>query len=338
MSIEVRNVSKHFGQVRALNRLNLTVADGELLALLGPSGSGKSTLLRIIAGLECANPVPGDQGPRILFNNEPVDQRNLRHRGVGFVFQHYSLFKHLTVFENIAFGLRVRPRKTRPDRETIRKKVVDLLHLVQLESLARRYPHQLSGGQRQRVALARALAVEPAVLLLDEPFGALDAKVRSELRSWLRRLHDEIHITSVFVMDFIGASNRFKDWLVKPARQAKSARPAGSVGLVGPTAGLLEETEAESETEYYVRPHEIVIRDTPAWRLLPWKSLVQATIKAVRTAGTSVKVELEDQYGRPVLVDLPHKGFKARNLVPGKKVLLEFKRFRRFAKTGPSSC
>jgi sulfate transport system ATP-binding protein len=359
MSIEIRNVSKHFGQVRALNRLNLKVEDGELLALLGPSGSGKSTLLRIIAGLECADPVPGDNGPRILFNNQAVDQRSLRHRGVGFVFQHYSLFKHLSVFENIAFGLRVRPRKSRPDRETIRKRVVDLLHLVQLESLARRYPHQLSGGQRQRVALARALAVEPAVLLLDEPFGALDAKVRTELRTWLRRLHDEIHITSVFVthdqeealevadrvvimnqgsieqigtpyevfheprtafvMDFIGASNRFSGWLDKPASSATR---------------LPKDRDEEPETEYYVRPHEIVIRETSAWRLLPWKNLVQATIKSVRTAGTSVKIELEDQYGRPVSVDMPHKAFNAKRIKSGRKVLLEFKRYRQFPDLG----
>ena len=168
---------------------------GELVALLGPSGSGKTTLLRIIAGLE--QPDPGS-GP-IKFHDEDVASRDVGSRQVGFVFQHYALFRHMSVFENVAFGLRVRPRARRPSKDEIRAKVMDLLKLVQLDVQANRYPHQLSGGQRQRVALARALAIEPKVLLLDEPFGALDARVRQELRQWLRRLHDEIHLTSVFV-------------------------------------------------------------------------------------------------------------------------------------------
>ncbi|TLM68141.1 MAG: sulfate/molybdate ABC transporter ATP-binding protein [Deltaproteobacteria bacterium] len=195
MSIEVRNISKTFGAFTALNDVSLNVPNGQLVALLGPSGSGKTTLLRIIAGLE-----PPDAGSgRILFHDEDVVDRGVGDRQVGFVFQHYALFRHMTVFENIAFGLRVRPRKTRPEKSAIRDRVQELLRLVQLEGLGGRFPSQLSGGQRQRVALARALAVEPKVLLLDEPFGALDAKVRSELRRWLRRLHDEIHVTSVFV-------------------------------------------------------------------------------------------------------------------------------------------
>jgi sulfate transport system ATP-binding protein len=193
MSIEVRNLNKRFGATVACDNLDLDIPDGELVALLGPSGCGKTTLLRIIAGLE----VP-DSG-HVLFHGEDATHTDVRDRNVGFVFQHYALFGHMTIFENVAFGLRVRPKRTRPDEATIRAKVMKLLELVQLDWLADRHPHQLSGGQRQRIALARALAVEPKVLLLDEPFGALDAKVRKELRRWLRRLHDEVHVTSVFV-------------------------------------------------------------------------------------------------------------------------------------------
>lgn len=193
MKIEIQNLTKKFGVFTALKGISLVVASGELLALLGPSGCGKTTLLRILAGLEFA-----DSGA-IRFDGDDAISQSVRARKVGFVFQHYALFRHKTVFENIAFGLRVRSRKLRPSRRAIRDKVQDLLKLVKLEEMAGRYPTQLSGGQRQRVALARALAVEPRVLLLDEPFGALDAKVRQELRRWLRRLHDEIHITSVFV-------------------------------------------------------------------------------------------------------------------------------------------
>src|SRR5690606_35709385 len=193
MSIEIDNVSRRFGDFAAVDNVSLDLPEGQLTALLGPSGSGKTTLLRIIAGLE-----QQDSG-RIEFHGEDASFQPVRDRGVGFVFQHYALFKHMTVFENVAYGLRVKPRKERPDKATIRKKVMNLLELVQLDWTADRYPAQLSGGQRQRIALARALAVEPKVLLLDEPFGALDAKVRAELRRWLRRLHDEIHVTSVFV-------------------------------------------------------------------------------------------------------------------------------------------
>jgi sulfate transport system ATP-binding protein len=193
MSIEVKNINKHFGSFTALQDVNLAIPAGELVALLGPSGSGKTTLLRIIAGLE----IP--ESGSIQINGEDTTHRHVRERQVGFVFQHYALFKHMTVFENVAFGLRVKSRKTRLPDKKIREKVLGLLRLVQLDVLADRHPSQLSGGQRQRIALARALAVEPQILLLDEPFGALDAKVRSELRRWLRRLHDEIHVTSVFV-------------------------------------------------------------------------------------------------------------------------------------------
>jgi len=193
MSIEVRNLTKSFGSFAALRDVSFTVHSGELVALLGPSGSGKTTLLRVIAGLEAP-----DTGS-VLFDGDDATKRDPRERGVGFVFQHYALFRHMSVFENVAFGLRVRPRDQRPSEDEITRRVHELLGLVQLDYLGDRYPAQLSGGQRQRVALARALAVEPRVLLLDEPFGALDAKVRQELRRWLRRLHQEIHLTSVFV-------------------------------------------------------------------------------------------------------------------------------------------
>ena len=193
MSIAIRNVSKDFGTFKALNDVSLDIESGELVALLGPSGCGKTTLLRIIAGLETA-----DSGS-ILFSGEDTTDVHVRERNVGFVFQHYALFRHMTVFDNVAFGLRMKPRASRPSEAVIKQKVHELLGLVQLDWLSDRYPAQLSGGQRQRIALARALAVEPKVLLLDEPFGALDAKVRKELRRWLRRLHDDLHVTSIFV-------------------------------------------------------------------------------------------------------------------------------------------
>ena len=189
----IRNIHKKFGSFKALVDVNLDIQSGELIALLGPSGCGKTTLLRIIAGLETA-----DQGI-IAFSGEDTTNVHVRERQVGFVFQHYALFRHMTVFENVAFGLRVKPRAMRPSESDIHKKVHDLLNLVQLDWLVDRYPSQLSGGQRQRIALARALAVEPKVLLLDEPFGALDAKVRKELRRWLRRLHDDLNVTTIFV-------------------------------------------------------------------------------------------------------------------------------------------
>jgi sulfate transport system ATP-binding protein len=193
MSIEIRNINKQFGDFQALGNVSLDIQSGELVALLGPSGCGKTTLLRIIAGLESA-----DQGS-IHFSGEDTTHVHVSERQVGFVFQHYALFRHMTVFENVAFGLRVKPRRERPTEEQIHQKVHELLNLVQLDWLSDRFPSQLSGGQRQRIALARALAVEPRVLLLDEPFGALDAKVRKELRRWLRRLHDDLNVTTIFV-------------------------------------------------------------------------------------------------------------------------------------------
>jgi sulfate transport system ATP-binding protein len=212
MSIEVRNIRKAFGSFVALDDVSLDIPTGELVALLGPSGSGKTTLLRIIAGLE----IP-DSGTVHLEGAEATG-RSVRERGVGFVFQHYALFRHMTVFENVAFGLRVRPRSRRPPETEIGERVNRLLKLVPLEWAGARYPSQLSGGQRQRIALARALAVEPKVLLLDEPFGALDAKVRVELRRWLRKLHEDLRITSVFVTHESGGSARTR----QPSRSAQS--------------------------------------------------------------------------------------------------------------------
>ena len=193
MELDIRSLTKTFGSTAALHGVDLKVASGELLALLGPSGSGKTTLLRCVAGLE----IPS--GGQILFGGEDASFKSVQERQIGFVFQHYALFKHLTIADNISYGLRVRPRRTRPTAAAIRDKVEELLSLIQLPGYGGRYPSQLSGGQRQRVALARALAVEPKILLLDEPFGALDAKVRKELRRWLRKLHDELHVTSIFV-------------------------------------------------------------------------------------------------------------------------------------------
>lgn len=193
MSIQIQGVSKQYGTFQALTDIHLDIPKGELVALLGPSGSGKTTLLRIIAGLEEAD------GGSISFDGEDLTDIHVKNRQVGFVFQHYALFKHMNVFENVAFGLKVRKKSLRPSAEAIEEKVTELLKLVKMDGFAKRYPAQLSGGQRQRIALARALAVEPKILLLDEPFGALDAKVRKELRRWLRKLHDEFQITSVFV-------------------------------------------------------------------------------------------------------------------------------------------
>ena len=193
MTIKIENISKHFSGFAALENINLEIKQGELIALLGPSGSGKTTLLRIVAGLEYA-----DSG-KIFFDDQDVLKKKARERGIGFMFQHYALFKHLNVFDNIAFGLQVLPRKIRPSKEQIKNKVLDLLKKVHLEQFYNRFPAQLSGGQKQRVALARALATDPKILLLDEPFGALDAKVRKNLRRWMRQLHKEMNITSIFV-------------------------------------------------------------------------------------------------------------------------------------------
>ncbi|MQR01616.1 sulfate/molybdate ABC transporter ATP-binding protein [Glaciimonas soli] len=283
MSISVNNINKQFGTFTALNNVSLNFPSGELTALLGPSGCGKTTLLRIIAGLE------GQDSGQVLLDGEDASARHVRERQVGFVFQHYALFKHMTVFENVAFGLRVKPKAQRPSEAAIREKVKKLLDLVQLDWLADRYPPQLSGGQRQRIALARALAVEPRVLLLDEPFGALDAKVRKELRRWLRRLHDELHVTSIFVThdqeealevaDQIVLMNKGNVEQVGTAKQVYE-HPAspfvygflGSVNVfhgrvhqgVLASDGIRLASPAHAETEdtagiAYVRPHDLEV-------------------------------------------------------------------------------
>ena len=281
MSILIEHLNKRFGQTVVCDDISLEIPSGSLVALLGPSGSGKTSLLRIIAGLE----VP-DSG-RVLFHGEDTTHADPQARGVGFVFQHYALFNHMTIFENVAFGLRVMPRSRRPDEAEIQRRVHALLSLVQLDWLADRYPSQLSGGQRQRIALARALAVEPRVLLLDEPFGALDAQVRKELRRWLRRMHDEMNITSVFVThdqdeamevaDRVVVLNRGRVEQVGTPDEVYD-RPAtpfvlkflGDVNLFRGhfhavhAPGQKAENPAADENTVYVRPHEIEVVDEPA--------------------------------------------------------------------------
>ena len=297
MSITLTNIRKTFGDFQALKGIDLHIQTGELLALLGPSGSGKTTLLRIIAGLEAPDADSGRAGAgAVRFHDQDVSGRHVAARGVGFVFQHYALFRHMTVADNVAFGLDVRPRRTRPKRREIRRRVDELLHLVQLDRFADRFPQQLSGGQRQRVALARALAVEPRVLLLDEPFGALDAKVRRELRKWLRELHTSTGITTVFVThdqeealevsDRVAILNQGKIEQVatpdvvydRPASpfvynflgnvNLFHGRATGRAMQVGQhqirTADTLDGDEARDAVAY-VRPHEIELtRDAPA--------------------------------------------------------------------------
>jgi len=276
MSIEAHGIRKRFGAFTALDGVDLHVPQGKLVAVLGPSGSGKTTILRIIAGLEFADAGSG----RILFHGEDVTDLPAGKRRVGFVFQHYALFRHMSVFDNVAFGLRVRRRRDRPPSATIAERVHRLLELVQLDGLAGRYPSQLSGGQRQRVALARALAVEPKVLLLDEPFGALDARVRKELRRWLRRLHDEIHLTTIFVThdqeealeiaDEVVIMNQGHVEQVGTPQQVydKPSTPfvyqfLGNVNvlrapaLVGAARRSSRGGEAGQDGQIYVRPHDI---------------------------------------------------------------------------------
>ncbi len=312
MSIVIDQVNKQFGSFTALKDVSLTIPSGELVALLGPSGSGKTTLLRIIAGLETA-----DTG-RIIFNGEDTTDRSVRERQVGFVFQHYALFRHLTVADNVAFGLNVKPRAQRPSKKEIREKVHNLLKLVQLEMLADRYPAQLSGGQRQRIALARALAVEPKVLLLDEPFGALDAQVRAELRRWLRRLHDEIHVTSVFVTHDQEEALEVADRIVvmNHGRIEQAGTPdevydnpanpfvlnflghvnlfhgrvhEGQASLGGLTLDTPEHAGANHAPAVgYVRTHDIVVE-----RVSTDATGIKATIRHILAVGPVVRVEME---------------------------------------------
>jgi sulfate transport system ATP-binding protein len=330
MSIEAINISKQFGKFAALDNVSLEIPSGELVALLGPSGSGKTTLLRVIAGLEFA-----DSGT-VRFDGRDISDRTARERRVGFVFQHYALFRHMTVFENIAFGLKVRPRDTRPSKKQIHDKVHELLKLIQLETLAQRYPSQLSGGQRQRVALARALAVEPKVLLLDEPFGALDAKVRLELRRWLRQLHDEIHITSVFVThdqeealevaDRVVVMNHGRIEQIGSPEQVYN-HPAtpfvyNFLGNVNLFHGRLEGDKAyinEWETGHvvYVRPHLLEIDRQPNGG-----SHFRARIKHINAAGPLVKVEATAEWGDPVHIEMSQEKFSDLQLLKDESVFV----------------
>ncbi len=346
MSIVIKNLTKRFGSMVALNDVCFEAPAGELLALLGPSGSGKTTLLRVIAGLEFA-----DVGT-VKFENEDVTHRSPKERQVGFVFQHYALFRHMTVFENVAFGLRVRHR---PNSE-VTPRVMQLLELVRLGGLEKRYPSQLSGGQRQRVALARALAVQPRMLLLDEPFGALDAKVRAELRQWLRQLHEEIHVTTVFVthdqeeafevadrvvvmqkgrieqsgspqevfdhpaspfvMDFIGNVNVFH------GRVQHGKAHMGSLQIDYPDYPQAESREATA----YVRPHELDVDKAPFA-----KSSICGRITQVNPAGSLAKLRIwSDEFGMALNVDLDHDRFSALGLASGDMIYVSPRRARVF--------
>jgi sulfate transport system ATP-binding protein len=350
MSIEVRNIGKRFGDFVALDNVSLDFPTGELTALLGPSGCGKTTLLRVIAGLE-----QPDHG-QVILDGEDASVQHVRERQVGFVFQHYALFKHMSVFENIAFGLRVKPRHLRLSERAIRDKVMQLLSLVQLDWLADRYPSQLSGGQRQRIALARALAVEPRVLLLDEPFGALDAKVRKELRRWLRRLHDELHVTSIFVThdqeealevaDRVVLMNRGKVEQVGAPDEVYN-HPAspfvyGFLGNVNLFHGRVHEGVLESGGTPlavpdhsqardaagvgYVRPHELDVEP-----YTPGGEGIVARLTRAHAIGPLAQLELErdDDHGMIEAV-LPSERFAQLNLQPGATVLVKPKRVRVF--------
>ncbi|OWT70247.1 MULTISPECIES: sulfate/molybdate ABC transporter ATP-binding protein [unclassified Achromobacter] len=350
MDIEIKAVSKRFGNFQALRDINLHIGSGELVALLGPSGCGKTSLLRIIAGLETP-----DSGS-VYFSGEDSTDVHVRDRQVGFVFQHYALFRHMTVFENVAFGLRIRPRSQRPTEAVIQEKVHALLNLVQLDWLGDRYPAQLSGGQRQRIALARALAVEPRVLLLDEPFGALDAKVRKELRRWLRRLHDELHVASVFVThdqeealevaDRVVVMNAGRIEQVGTPREVwqQPATPfvygflgdvnqiaglaaggiwrASGVSLPAPSFDGLDEQQAVA----YVRPHELeVLRYAPA------TDGIAVRLNHAYLAGPSAFLELSREDGGLLEAQLPEEEFRSLGLADGEQLLARPRRGRIFA-------
>lgn len=353
MSIEVRNISKSFGSFLALDNVSLQVPDGELVALLGPSGSGKTTLLRIIAGLEAFDLT--DESA-ILFDGRDVAREAVGRRRVGFVFQHYALFRHMTVYQNIAFGLRVRAKQTRPTKDEIDRRVRELLQLIQLDTLANRYPSQLSGGQRQRVALARALAIEPKVLLLDEPFGALDAKVRKELRAWLRRLHDEIHVTSVFVTHDQEEALEVADRVVimnegrieqvgTPEEVFHHPRTEFVMRFLGETndfhgrvdAGMVQfgslrlpypedRQQILGDARVFVRPHDLTI-DTKTSHL----PSLQASVTRIQAAGPVVRVELRMEDGQELAAELSQERFGTMHLSVGSRVNVRPRHIRVFA-------
>jgi sulfate transport system ATP-binding protein len=346
MSITVQNVSKRYGRFVALDGVSLEAPTGGLLALLGPSGSGKTTLLRVIAGLE-----PPDSGT-IHYRDDDITSRSARDRNVGFVFQHYALFRHMTVFENVAFGLRVRKW---PEAK-VRERVHELLHLIRLEELGGRYPSQLSGGQRQRVALARALAPAPKILLLDEPFGALDAQVRQELRSALRRLHDELHVTSIFVTHDQEEAFEVADQvvLVNHGRVEQAGTPQqvfehpasafvmDFLGEVNVFHARLENGRARvagAELPYpdyphadgrdasvYVRPHELEID-----RVCQGASCLHARVIHINAAGSVVKVRLiAEEFGIAINVNLQPARFEMLSLKVGEQVHVFPQRIRVF--------
>src|ERR671925_215344 len=303
MAIAVRRVTKRFGSFVALDNVSLAIAGGSLTALLGPSGSGKSTLLRVIAGLE--QPDEGD----VSILGEDATDRPPQERGVGFVFQHYAAFKHLTVRRNVGFGLEIRKR---PKRE-VRRRVDELLALVQLEGLAERYPSQLSGGQRQRMALARALAVEPKVLLLDEPFGALDANVRKELRVWLRRLHDEVHVTTIFVthdqeeaMDVAQQIVVMNDGRVEQAGSATDLYEHPRTEFVMAFVGAVNRRGA-----MFIRPHDLEILQVPA------PDAEEAMVERIVRLGFEVRVELLLADGQELWAQMTRDEAELLELVQG---------------------
>ena len=311
MSIDVIDVHKEYSGTKVLNGISLSVKTGQLVALLGPSGCGKTTLLRIIAGLE--HP---DSGTVL---RDGIDLRTQRpgERKIGFVFQHYALFRHLSVFENIAFGLRARPKATRPTEEQIREKVNSLLDLIQLDWISKRYPDQLSGGQRQRVALARVLAVSPQVLLLDEPFGALDAKVRVELRHWLRERHKDLGVTTIFVThdqdEAMDVSDRIV--IINKGHIEQEGEPDNLYAnpanfFVCDFLGTVNTLELDGK-KLYVRPHEITLSTTPGG--------LEATVAAIRTAGQMVQVALLCN-GSPISAAISHADFERLNLENGQTI------------------
>jgi len=345
MSIEVHHINKSFKNFKALNDISTTFPDGKLTALLGPSGSGKTTLLRLIAGLD----VP-DESPegKILFNGIDVAQNSVGKRQVGFVFQHYALFRHMTVFENIAFGLRVKKKIERPSETEIKKTVHELLTLVQLESMANRLPAQLSGGQRQRIALARALAIKPKVLLLDEPFGALDAKVRAELRRWLRNLHNELHFTSIFVTHDQEEALEVADRVVimNQGKVEQEGSPDevfhhpvnqfvmhflgevnvfhGRIDDQTPGRVVMGNTLQDNQANLLIRPHDFEVSlSAPAD-----KQSLQATVSHIQTAGPLVKIEFLDEKGNLILVHLSHEDFRNIKAAPGDHLFLSPKQLK----------
>jgi sulfate transport system ATP-binding protein len=334
MSIKLENISKTFNGGKAIDNVSTEFHDGELTAMLGPSGSGKTTLLRLVAGLESPDPDPKS---RITFDGEDIINCSVGKRRVGFVFQHYALFRHMSVFENIAFGLKVKNKSERPLKKEIYDRVFELLKLVQLDNMHNRLPSQLSGGQRQRVALARALAIEPKVLLLDEPFGALDAKVRTELRRWLRELHDRLHFTSIFVTHDQEEALEVADRILitNQGRIEQTGTPEevfhnpasefvmrflGEVNVFHSRVqnNAAGDQKKDNGTSLLIRPHDFRIHvEQPSDNCF-----IPAIVDKVQTAGTIVKALLFDEEHKSIHVHLSHHEYRASPLVPGQKVYL----------------